>query len=182
MTYAENIIAVYNRATEQQRDEGMSWYRDAHNLAMTLSPDDIWRGAGVISAYSPMTPWHRNVELAKHALTTGDVPDNFLPAMVNAVKRILNGEHPLNVLGGDKTRSFAEAIATGGMGNIATIDRHAHDIAAGRVYADSERKIGKVLYRRMAAHYFEAAREAGISVNQIQAVTWLVWRSEKGIK
>jgi hypothetical protein len=85
-------------------------------------------------------------------------------------------------LNGDKVRAFCSAIADPANSTIATIDRHAHDIAMGRVYQESERKIGKRLFRVMSAHYREAAFEVGISVAQIQAVTWVRWRNEKGIR
>lgn len=181
MTYAENVVAVFDRATAAERSEGMTWYNDAHNLAVSLSPGDPWRGAGVIACYSPLTPWWRNVELATDSLRTGVARRDFLPAMVTAAQRIIDGEHTLDVLGGPKTRAFASAIATDGMSDVATIDRHAHDIAMGRVFSDKERRIGKRLFRTMSMHYCQAALEVGVSTAQIQAVTWVRWRNEKGV-
>lgn len=181
MTYAENIVAVYDRATDAERVEGMSWYNDAHDLALSLSPGDPWRGAGVIAAFSPVCPWSRNVTLARNAFETGTATGHT--AMFNGfAQRILDGEHPLDVLNGDKTRAFCSAIADPAGSEIATIDRHAHDIAMGRVFTDAERKIGKRLFRTMSAHYREAAFEVNLSVAQIQAITWVRWRNEKGVK
>lgn len=181
MTYAENVVSVYRRASDAEHAEGMTWYNEAYNLAVSLSPGDPWRGAGVIACYSPLTPWWRNVELATDSLTSGVARRDFLPVMSAQAQRILDGEHPLDVLGGDKVRAFASAIATNGASDVATIDRHAHDIAMGRVFTDAERKIGKRLFRVMSAHYREAAAEVGIRTAQIQAITWVVWRREKGI-
>lgn len=177
--YAVNIMTVYRRTPDDIR--ARDWYGEAHALALELSPGDVWRGAGVISALSPLKKWSLNERYARVSFATGIAQGNM--PMHNAIaQRILDGEFTLDVMRGDKTRSFAEAIATSGNGRIATIDRHAHDIAYGRVFTDKERKIGKVIYREMAEAYREVAEYVGVSVNTIQAVTWEQWRNEKGIK
>ncbi len=180
-TYCYNIMSVYRRATDAERTEHAEWYATARDIALELSPDDVWRGAGVLSALSPMKRWELNVSIARKSFETGIATGNI--GMHNAyAQRILDGEHPLDVMRGPKTRSFAIAIATGGNGDIATIDRHAHDIAMAQVFTDKTRKIGKAIYRDMAAAYAECAEYAGESVNGMQAITWVVWRREKGIK
>lgn len=181
MTFGENIVEVYRRASDTEREAGMAWYNIAHDFALELDPRNVWRAAGVIAALSPNKQWNVNVAIARKSFDTGIVSGSF--GTMNAQgQAILDGAHPLDILNGDKVRSFCQAIATNGNGDIATIDRHAHDIAMGRVFTDKERKIGKRLYRTMAMHYTEAAKEVGISVNQMQAVTWVRWRNEKGLK
>lgn len=180
MTFAENIVAVYDRATDSERAAGMSWYDNVHTLALELSPGDVWRGAGVIAAFSPKSKWHRNIILATRAFETGQATGHF-PVMCSQAQRILDGEHTLDVLNGDKVRAFASAIADPAGSEIATIDRHAHDIAMGRVFVESERKIGKRLFRTMSEHYRQAGFEVGVSTAQIQAITWVRWRNEKGL-
>lgn len=173
-------MSTYRRALFCER-VAPSWYVMAQGIALELSPNDVWRGAGVLSALSPLKKWDLNVRIARISFSTGIAQGNIGQHNEKA-QRIINGEHPLDVMRGDKTRSFAEAIATGGNGHIATIDRHAHDIAMGQVYTDKTRKIGKRVYRDMAAAYAECAEYTGNSVNQIQAITWVAWRREKGIK
>lgn len=179
--YVENITDVFCRSTWKERRDGMEWYSDAHALALELSPGDPWRGAGVISAFSPMQKWDLNVRNARKAFATGKATGHTV-AMCGLAQRILDGEYALDVLKGDKTRAFAAAIATNGASDIATIDRHAHDIAVGRVFSEKERVIGKRLFREMSAAYGIAAGMATISVAQMQAVTWVTWRREKGIR
>jgi hypothetical protein len=99
--------------------------------------------------------------------------------MCGLAQRILDGEHPLDVLKGDKTRSFAEAIATRGEGAIATVDCHAHDIAMARVCREDERDLGKRNYRAIALAYAEVAEYNAVSVNRVQAVTWVRWKRER---
>lgn len=180
MTYAENIVAVFERATAADLAEGLVWYENAHALALELSPGDAWRGAGVIAAFSPMQKWDINVRNARNAFATGVAVGNTFTMNAQA-QRILDGEFALDVLNGQKVRAFCAAIADPYGSHIATIDRHAHDIAAGRVFTEAERNITNRLYNIMAAHYREAALELDISTIQLQAATWVRWRKEKGI-
>lgn len=178
--YCYNIMSCYRRADARDRAFDAGWYADAQALALSLTPDDVWRAAGVLSALSPRKRWPQNVIIARRSLETGIAQGNM--PMHNAIaQRVIDGNHPLDVMKGDKTRSFTEAIATGGKGMIATIDCHAHDIAMGRVFPEKERKIGKRVYREMAAAYRECAEYTGESVNAIQAITWVAWRKERGI-
>lgn len=181
MTFAENVIACLERATLTEYHDGMTWYPRAHTFARDLDTD-VWRAAGVIAALSAQKEWNLNMRLAIRAYETGIVTGNT-GVQNNKAQTILDGNYSpdeiLSILNGDKTRQFAKAIATAGDSDIAVIDRHAHDIAMGRIFDNDKRVIGKRLYRRMAMHYSEAAKEAGISVAQIQAITWVTWKREK---
>jgi hypothetical protein len=179
-TQVENILSVYGKGTFEQIRTGADWYNDAHNLARDIAGDP-WRGAGVIAAFSPVTPWQRTEKLARQAFETG-IASGHTKTMCAQAQRIIDGEFALDVLNGDKVRAFASAIANPHGSTIATIDRHAHDIAMGRVFADNERKIGKRVFREMSDSYVIAAREIGFSVAQTQAITWVIWREMKGLK
>ena len=181
MTFAENVVACLNRATPAEIQDGMHWYPRAHEFASDLD-SDVWRASGVIAALSAQKEWNLNMRIASRAYQTGIVTGNT-GVQNNKAQRILDGNYSpdeiLAILNGEKTKQFATAIAQNGNSDIAVIDRHAHDIAMGRVFDNKERVIGKVLYRRMAMHYGEAAKECGISVAQIQAITWVTWKREK---
>lgn len=181
MTFAENVVACLDRATPDEREAGMLWYPNAHDFALYLDTD-VWRAAGVIAALSAQKEWRLNMRLAMLAYETGIVKGNT-GSQNDKAQRILDGNYSpdeiLAILNGDKTRQFCNAIATAGNSDIAVIDRHAHDIAMGRVFDNDKRVIGKRLYRIMAMHYGEAAKECGISVAQIQAITWVTWKREK---
>ena len=179
MTYAMNVLRTYMSANDDEIAAGMSWYDNANSLALELSPDNVWRGAGVIAAFSPRVKWDQNVILARRAFKEG-IASGHTTAMCNIANRILNGEHPLDVMRGEKTRAFTAAIADPANSTIATIDRHAYNIATGENV--SEPKIGKRLYRELSAAYVDAAKVAGIGVAQIQAITWVKYRNDKGIK
>lgn len=175
MTHIDNILSVFLSASEASYREGMTWYDDTNALAREIADGDVWKGAGVIAAFSPVCPWHRNVALARNAFATG-VATGHTTIFCGMAQRILDGEPALSVLKGDKTRAFASAIADPAGSMIATIDRHAHDIAMGRVHTDKERKIGKRVFRTLSDAYVEVANMTEHSVAQVQAITWVSWR------
>jgi hypothetical protein len=175
--YQTNIVSVYLGAHPAEVYSGMHWYDDTHKLAAELSPGDVWRGAGVIAAYSPLTPWWRNKELAIDSLTTGIANPKSLGNSVRIAQRILDGEHPLDVIKGDKTRAFCAAIADPLTADIATVDSHAYSIAMGYHIPRKKAVFGKRVYREIAAAYSDVADMVGISTAQIQAITWVSWRN-----
>jgi hypothetical protein len=137
----------------------------------------------VLSSFSPLTPWDRNVYLARTLFeNNGVMTGGTLPGSIKNAIRIYNGEHTLDVLKGDKTRAFASAIADPAGSTIATIDRHAYDIAMGAYHTDDTRKIGKRVFRELSDAYVKAAELSGNSVAQMQAITWVTHRRIKGIK
>lgn len=178
MQMTRNILRVYRRASESQHKTGMEWYSEAHNLALSLSPDDVWRGAGVIAAYSPLTPWWRNVELATTSLVWGGARTDALGNAVKAAQRIIEGEHPFDVFKGPKVRCFTENIALNGVSDNPTIDSHAYSIAINSHTFSTKVNMGIRRYREIQDAYRRAAKRADISPTQMQAITWCVWRDE----
>lgn len=185
---ATNIIAVFDQATVAELSEGMAWYNDAHALAKAISPDNVEAGAGVIAALSPLMQWDRNMMLAVRAFEDG-VASGAMPASCDKANQIMAGAHPLSVLGGDKVRNFYSTIADPAENRSVVIDRHAFDVAVGRVTDDKTRGIlgRKGAYASYAITYRRAARmiekRDGIAYTpgQLQAITWCAWRRMKGI-
>lgn len=180
---AENIVAMWREATIGEMVEGMAWYRDAHSIAKALSPADIRKGAGVLAALSPMTPWGRNIMLAARAFEDGEA-SGTLGTSVRSANKILAGTDPLDVLGGDKVRAFFACIADPASNEVC-IDRHAFDVAVGQ---ETNNETRAALKRKgVYAEFVQAYRDAvemidfPISPAQLQAVTWLTWRRMKGL-
>jgi len=191
MPYTPNsahIVAVFNVATSAEREHGRSWYRMARDLAHTLDAEHPERAAGVIAAVSPLTPWDRNVELAKMAYRDGKA-SKTLSRNVDKANRIMAGEDPLDVLSGDKVRNFYLCIADPYSDGIC-IDRHAYDVAVGRVTGDAERSTlsRKGRYADFQREYVRAAVEISWltgeiwSASMVQAATWVTWRRIKSEK
>lgn len=174
MTVA-NILNVLNQASDAEYIAGTYWYREANELALDLAgTGGVKMAAGVIAALSPRMPWGRNKELAVRAFADGHA-SGTLGNSVRAADRILAGEDPLDVLKGDKVRSFYLNIM--GDTDAVTVDRHALEVYLGKRFADKDRpSIGKRLYREASDAYREAADIAGDTPRDVQAITWLVWR------
>lgn len=188
------ILEVWDLATDSEIEEGMSWYDDAREIAATMDPLNPNRAAGVIAALSPRLDWGRNVMLAQRAYSAFQQDPTMkghkwgtLGANAEKAHRILKGEHPEDVLKGDKVRAFYAAIVDG---TGVVIDRHAFDVAQGRVTNDETRGAlsRKGIYDAYATRYLMAAekitnREDGVSPTpaQVQAVTWTVWRRLKNL-
>ncbi len=173
----DNVLRTYRQATPEQIADGMTWYGEAHSLAVALDPTNVERSAGVISALSPQLIWERNAALAIRAYGDGQA-SGCLPDSIRKANAILNGADVATTLNGAKTVAFAQVIADPTDYCAVVIDRHAFDIAVGGV-TDQKRRgtLGrKGVYDLFADAYREAAHRVGISPSQMQAVTWVVWR------
>lgn len=189
--HTRNVTRVYRAATAQDVADGTEWYDRARRLAVSLDPANPARAAAVIALVSPLTPWARNVWLAGEAYrmhAAGEDVGVLLPTLKrNAVKvaRVLGGEAPETVVSGPKVTPFYLTIADPTNPHAVVIDRHAYDIAVGRVTDDETRGKGIGSVKRQAALelcYSRAARiltrETGTVVlpSTVQAVTWVAWR------
>lgn len=172
-----NVLAVFDAATPQQWQEGMTWYSTAHALAVELDPAEPRRAAAVIAVLSPMKEWAQNADLARRAYANGGLDGGTLGAHVAKVNRLLRDrEDPDTVVSGEKVTAFFEGIASNGKSATAVIDRHAFDAAVGKRLTDDTRKINRAAYAAAARAYARAAAARGVSVQQMQAVVWVTWR------
>lgn len=176
--HTRRILSIYRSAGPDDYATGMAWYREANAYAASLD-NDVERAAGVMAAISPMMPWPRNKILAAEIYNGrqgGCLPDNWVKA-----RRILDGEAPLDVLSGDKVVAFFHNIMLSP--EYVTIDRHAIDIAIGRPLSNKERSVwlGKRKRAVLVKAYENAAKIAGVSAFEIQAVTWVVWRKTRAV-
>lgn len=179
----DNIIDVYRRATVEQFLEGKNWYPSALKLSRELDPENVNRAAGIIAAFSPQCPWWRNVELVKRIYATGEATGHTGVQCAKA-QAIFEGADPAIVLGGKKTTNFYHNIVSPLDSSTVTIDGHAFDIAIGMQTGEWARKSlqRKGVYERFADAYRHAAILFNIPAPTMQAVTWVRWRIENGIK
>lgn len=193
----ENIVKAFDDSTPTEKEQGSRWYEDGHRLAWALGGGDAAKGAAVLSAYSPRTGWPLNIYNAARSLHSGRAlgPGEgiIMGSAQRSAQRILDGEHPDDVLQAPKTNAFGRLLALGGdhpedtLGQV-VVDRHALSVAAGRRLKkeDTEGKgefgspIGKEpFYGHAADMYREAAKMISerdgeeIAPHQLQAITWL---------
>lgn len=173
--YRDNIIATYERATEDQILKGKMWYPVAHDLATMIADGDTRMGAGVIAALSANKSWSENTKIATRAFASGKATGHVKDAILKAT-RIMNGEDPANVLPmAAKTGQFYLCILNPSDPHAVVIDRHAHDVAVGRTFGDADRGLSaKGRYNALADAYREAAKRLGILPSELQAITWVV--------
>lgn len=169
------IMSVYRHANTSQRARGGQWYRVAHELASLLADGDVARGAGVIAALSANKAWDMNQRLAARAFQ-GDVSGHVGDAL-RKVGRIMGGERPEDVLPMSlKTGNFYRCILDPTDYEPVVIDRHAHDLAVGRVYGNNDRGLGVPgRYALLSLAYRNAAASIGILPSALQATTWVYW-------
>jgi hypothetical protein len=173
--YVSNIIATYERATEDQILRGKAWYPVAHDLAEMIGKGNVRMGAGVIAALSANKAWPENVKIATRALGSGKATGHVKDAITKAT-RIMNGADPVDVLPmASKTGNFYRCILDPADPDAVCVDRHAHDVAVGKVYGNDDRGLGaKGRYNALAECYRVAARRLGLVPSELQAITWVV--------
>jgi hypothetical protein len=179
---ASNLQAVLDLATEEDWRAGLRWYRDAHEYAVLLSKRygvTVEQASGIIAALSPQTGWDENKRIADLYISDPTESVHTSDACGKAA-RILAGEHPEDVLGGNKVRSFYRNIVTPNLAGPVTIDRHAIAILLGCTTPEYNvgpyRKVleRKHVYRIATAFYRDVARRYGLLPHELQAVAWLV--------
>lgn len=170
----DNIIRMYESASDDQRRRGESWYTTAHEVADMLSDGHVRVGAGLLAALSPQTSWESSIELARDAYKTGNPRDHTREALAKAAK-ILAGADPTEVLPmTKKTGHFFRCIVDPSDPDAVCIDRHAHDLAVGEAYGSKPRGLSaKGRYALLAHVYREAAQRLGVLPSVVQAVTWV---------
>ena len=207
-----NVTKVFRQATPGQLAAGIEWYARARRLAEELAamdlsdPDgilppnpwqgDVERAAAVIAVLSPQETWTRNVELARevyrraagaYMMSQVWVKLGTLSASAKKAARLILTDEPTDVIvSGPKVTAFWRTIAEPLDPFAVVVDRHAFDVAVGRVTDDATRNRGLSgkRYEQACDVYRRAAvilsREYGsTSPATVQAVTWTVWRETK---
>lgn len=207
---AANVLRVFRAGTAADVTEGRSWYARARSECLSIAAEygvSLVVVAVVLAIISPSTPWARNVYLTRlafdmarqgrtYAEMTAPGTEGGLPMMgANARKAaaVVLGADPWSVISGPKVVPFAQRVidaASGDQGYASVvIDRHAFDIALGRVTSNQERgrlsRVGEVrkfqlCYARAASVLRRTGEAPGITPAELQAVTWVVWRREFG--
>lgn len=184
LNLADNILSAYVKSSDSDISDGIEWYARALALATELDPTNVRRAVGIIAVLSPMTSWPENVKKARMVYETGTTYG--MRNNVSKAERIFNGENPDDVVSGPKVSSFYHNIL--GDNARVTIDRHAIDVAYGKVQTDSERaqavkttkaRDGYGILRDAYNHVANIiSEETGkvITGAQMQAIVWVYWR------
>lgn len=183
MTYVDNILEMFDSASDEEYREGMTWYNRANALAWELDHLRPAAAAGVIAVLSPLISWNKNAKYARMAydiVRSGDI--RYLPCLkknANKAFAIVDGGNPADIVSGPKVTSFWNNIVDPYSDDPrhVTIDAHAWNIARGGNHLYQRSNPNTTQYREAASAYVVAAHEANILPLQMQAVTWTVWRN-----
>jgi hypothetical protein len=169
----KSILNVYDQATADERELGLVWYEGAHDIAAGMGISSK-AGAGVMAALSPQLAWPANIKAAKNLVANDDPKPAGIGRFVTRGRKIRDGAEPLEELKGRKVRSFYRNIAFPNVSGPVTVDRHAIMIAGGTCL-ETLNYLG--CYQMIAGAYRTAARKLQIKPHELQAITWMRWRS-----
>jgi hypothetical protein len=190
------IDKIYNIAKEaietNPRQAGIDarWYENAGSWCNGLDADyDLPPGtvAGYVAALSPLNSWDSQLKFTPgsiaqclYLISKGRRPHEGItgPGFFSnrdKAARILQGEAPLDVLGGDKVRAFFRNLT--GDYSCVTIDRHAIAITGwdGKGLSAAGVPTSR-LYSRVETAYKFAGESLDLTGPEIQALTWSHWR------
>jgi len=189
MTYAKSIIAVFEQATEDELNHGLTWYNEAKQECQVMADKyelPLRIVVGVVASLSPTNKWSRNLIDASNMLrvyTDGGYVESTSPCTYKTMRdkawSILqtnphSDDDVLFILKGPKISDFFACI----MGHdVCVIDGHAWCIANNdRRTMQEVPNIGKKLRCDIQAAYSEAGKEKGLTAFQMQATTWVTWK------
>lgn len=179
----EKLASQALKTNPRQARLDSQWYSLAGGWCIGLDADfDLEPGttAGFMAALSPLNTWESQLAYTPpniaaclaliksgHRAHEGIRGPGFFSNRDKAA-RILQGESPLDVLGGDKVRAFYRNLT--GDFSVVTIDRHALAICGW------ERSLTSGAYARISCAFKFAGEKFDLSGAEIQALTWSHWR------
>jgi len=187
-----NLLATYYRANTYDLENGVSWYQMAHNICERISTHygvTLAQACGVIAALSPGRDWNANVADAELFIShwVAGNRGRKLPAVgtygrANRYKAIsiLEGDKPLDVLGGPKVRSFYANMLNPSDESPVTVDRHAKCACYGLKNEDMS-IVRPYEYEYLAEHFRRAASKVQLTPCAFQAICWVTWRRLNGV-
>lgn len=184
----KNIINIYLAATDDEKADGVKWYRVALREATKIGKEfgvSKHTVVGVIAALSPNLGWTVNVRNARDMVqcftgggsiddvTVSSYPLNKQKAWRMLEEKVVRKDKLMKILNGPKTTAFFANIF--GI-DVVTVDGHAKNIHDGERRVLKNNNVGVKEYREIAKAYHEAADTVGIKGYEMQAITWVAWR------
>jgi hypothetical protein len=170
-----SILRHYRAATEEAIAAGSRWYDAALAVCRQAATDhrvDLERTVCALAHLSSRLPWTKNVEAFSMLLGGQPRPPWVLTRSWMLASAALSADDPWSTFGrrASKTRSFAQAIL--GDRNAVTVD-----IWAARVANIDPAVLSRPAeYAAVADAYRRAAKRAGVTPRELQAITWCAIR------
>ena len=180
-----NLLRIYAQTSQQEREQGNSWYTTANEQAAQLATrynTDITVAAAVIAALSPSLNWDLNLQAAAavfaHVATATRLPS--LPSYGQNVARAkhIASTNDITSLSGQKVTAFYHNIAYPQVAGPATIDRHML-----RAWLDLPNKgpldCKNTVYQAAVTDFTTAANLENLLPHNFQAIIWIAVRPTK---
>lgn len=168
-------IPYYERLRNTITSVRQHYYHSAHIDRLAL--------IGVFAALSPNNDEMGNFrdlttmcDAHKDGLSYDSISITSYPKNKEKARRILNGEYPLDVLRGPKTRAFFHNILDPNGRQHVTVDGHMFSIWHGKRYKMKEAIMSEKLYHQISSDYKQAAKKVHLVPCQLQSVLWLAWK------
>lgn len=184
-----NIVNVYNEATKEEKEYWGKWYFNAREIVKNLAENydvPFETMAGIVATLSPGNTWKTNLIAAKRLVEKFklNIPHeriNSYSKQIEKARKILE-TNSLDFLVGPKVTVFFKSLVDPeGIKTEMVLDSHAINIWRG----DARSRIKKTATptkperEQMIFDYKKASQILGVSVQEIQAVTWYIWRYTK---
>lgn len=185
-----SIIRFFNKANVDEIREGLNWYNDANDHCKQLVSRfnlPLQVVVGIVAAFSPQTDWLSNKRYALSFLINPTARYKSLAQDTKArtIAKLNNERDIYNALSvadkAYKTKAFFLNILNPDIVTSVTIDRHAIAVciqSTDKVEAlsDDYGKLTKAQYEFFERCYAKAALKLDILPQQLQAITWTVYR------
>ena len=172
----KRISRTFNKATAEQISDGLFWYTEAtdlvHYLAGSSSRYTEDQVAAAMAHLSPRLRWKQNVEAITELVLNDTIPNYVMSGPAERARKALVASNPEATFGkkAKKTLNFSRNCS--GCPQSVTVDVWAANVVG---VAESELKLVGV-YDAIAHCYRLAAKRAGVTPAQMQAITWIVVR------
>jgi hypothetical protein len=174
----ENILAVYDLATDTDVSEGRGWYPYCKVLCQVLSDEfdvEFGRIVSAIAAVSPLLEWERTYATVRALLEGRNPYSGAIRRNVDKAYHILFDDDWQGLLSGNKVVSFAQCI----LGNLdhVCVDTWAWRVWAGADTTEQPPNLSRRnRYETIRDDYRAAARKVGLEPAELQAVCWVAIR------
>jgi len=190
ITHIEKMATEAIEKNSRQALLDAKWYETAGAWCRLLDADydmPIGTAAGYVAALSPLNSWEAQLHFTEPSIAAclALIKAGYRPhegirgpgffANRDKASRILQGELPLDVLGGDKVRAFYRNLM--GDFSVVTIDRHAVTVSGwtGKGLSAAGVPTSR-LYARISMAFIFAGERLGMTGPEIQALTWNHYR------